>query len=135
MRVLLLHPEDSPLNGPWAGQKWDLIIDLGRSSPFTGETWSTQCGCKVMRSDLYNRGISDVRSLRQFFSIGKGHLIDEAGIDWWDLLFLLVASEALTALTFIRLANQIDSRAELWTTRTVWPASALAILGKRRLKS
>jgi hypothetical protein len=27
MRILLLHPEDSPLQGPWSGERWDLVVD------------------------------------------------------------------------------------------------------------
>src|SRR3974390_1342513 len=37
MRVLLLHPDDSPRQGPWSRQRWDLIVDLGKSSTFSQE--------------------------------------------------------------------------------------------------
>ncbi len=47
MRVLLLHPEDFPQRGPWSAQRWDLIVDLGRSSPASAAAWeeATHISC------------------------------------------------------------------------------------------
>jgi hypothetical protein len=40
--------------------------------------------------------MADVKHVRAIFSAGRGRLIDEEGIDWWDLMSLLVAPYALT---------------------------------------
>ena len=135
MRVLLLHPEDSPRTGPWARHRWDLIVDLGGSSRFSEEAWAQQYGCPVLRTDSFREGIADVKRVRQMFSQGRGHLIDEEGIDWWDLVSLLVVSEALTLLTLGRVTAQISPSAELWATRPGWLASTVATLARSSLRS
>jgi hypothetical protein len=135
MRVLLLHPEDFPLRGRWARQRWDLIVDLGKSSPFSEAKWSAECRCAVLRSDSLRRGIEDVKQVRTIFSAARGRLIDEEGIDWWDLASLLVVPEALTALALMRVASEIAPSAELWSTRPGWPGNALGALLRREVHS
>ncbi len=117
MRVLLLQPEDSPERGPWSRQHWDFIVDLGKSTPFTEERWVRACGCTVLRADSFRQGIADAKGVREMFSTGRGRLIDEEGIDWWDLLSLLVAPYALTLPGLLSVAKQISPSAELWATR------------------
>jgi hypothetical protein len=135
MQILLLHPEDSPLRGPWSRRRWDLIIDLGKSSHYSEQLWSEQYGCPVLRSDCFRHGVPDARRVRQIFSAGRGQLIDEEGIDWWDLISLLFVSEALNLLAFERIATQIAGSAELWSTRPGWPASVMAALLGRSLRT
>ena len=134
MRVLLLHPEDSPMVGPWSRQRWDLIVDLGNSSPFSAETWSRESGCPVVRAASYPDGIADARCVRGIFSAGRGRLLDQEGIDWWELTSLLLMQEAMTVLTFRRMAGAIMPSAELWSTRsTGGPAELFAIVTGRDL--
>jgi hypothetical protein len=135
MRVLLLQPEDSPEDGPWSRERWDLIVDLGKSSTFSAANWSRQVGCPVLRSDSYRAGIEDVRQTREIFSAGRGRLIDEEGIDWWNLTFLEVEQEALMVLAFCRMAGEISPAAELWATRPGGPAGLLGILLERSLRT
>jgi hypothetical protein len=135
MRVLLVHPEDSPRRGPWARQSWDLIVDLGKSSKFSEQAWSEQYGCPVLRTDSFRQGIADVKRVRQIFSLGRGRLLDEEGIDWWDLTSLLVVPEALSLLALDRVAAEIGPSAELWATRPGWPAATLAALAGRSCRS
>src|SRR5579863_5181904 len=135
MRVLLLHPEDSPRRGPWSRQRWDLVVDLGKSSQFSHGAWSGQYGCPVLSADSFRGGVADARVVREILSAGLGCLIDEEGIDWWDLISLLLVPEVLNLLAFERLTAQIDTAAEIWTTRPGWPASAMAILLGKSLRS
>lgn len=128
MRVLLLHPEDSPLDGPWATRRWDLIVDLGRSSKFSEMRWSQSCGSAVLRAEQFWQGIEDVRRVREILGAGRGRVIDEEGIDWWDLTSLLVVPELLSVLALERLAREIPPSAELWATRSGWPANIVAFL-------
>ncbi len=134
MRVLVLQPEDFPGVGPWAREHWDLILDLGKSSQYSVEKWARQCGCPVLRADSFRGGVEDVRRVREIFSAGRGRLIDSEGIDWWDLTSLLVAQEVLTVLALRRLAEEISSTAELWTTRSGGPASLLAVVLQRSIR-
>jgi hypothetical protein len=135
MRVLLLHPEDLPSRGPWSRQRWDLIVDLGKSSEFSEGRWSEQLACPVLRSDAFAQGVADTKRVREIFSSGLGRLIDEEGIDWWDVTSLIIAPEALALLILQRVAVGISPAAELWATRPGWPATVLAILLDRPLRT
>ena len=117
MRTLLLHPEDTPLRGPWSRQRWDLIVDLGKSSLFSEEEWSCRCGCPILRAETFRARVPDAKAVRQIFSFGRGQLLDEEGIDWWDLTSLLIAPEVHSLLTINRLAAALDSKSEIWATR------------------
>jgi hypothetical protein len=135
MRVLLLQPEDSPERGPWSRQHWDLIVDLGKSSLFSEERWARWCGCPVLRADSFRHGIADAKHVRQLFSAGRGWLIDEEGIDWWDLMSLLVAPYALTLPALLSVAKQISPSAELWATRPGGVADIVALVLRRSLQT
>jgi hypothetical protein len=127
MRILFLHPEDSPLNGPWSGQAWDLIVDLGKSSRFTELDWSQSCGCPVLRSDTFRHGIADAKTAKEVISVGGGRLGDRESIDWWDLLSVRVAFEVLSLLALERMAGELPS-AEFWATRDSTPLHMIQTL-------
>jgi hypothetical protein len=134
MRVLFLHPEDDPAVGPWSRERWDLIVDLGKSSAFSAEAWARQSGCSVLRTDSFREGLADVRRVREMFSPGRKRLIDEEGIDWWDLTSLLLAQEALTVLALRRLVGEIQPTEELWATRRGGPVELLTVLLGREIR-
>jgi hypothetical protein len=134
MRVLLLQPEDSPERGPWSRRRWDLIVDLGKSSPFSKERWERKFGCRVLRAESFRHGIADAKHVREMFSAGRGRLIDEVGIDWWDLMSLLVAPYALTLPALLSVAKEINPSAELWATRSGGIAGVIAIVLRRSLQ-
>ncbi len=135
MRVLLVQPEDSPERGPWAGQRWDLIVDLGKSSPSSGERWARHYGCPVLRTDCFRHGIADAKRVREVFSTARGRLIDSEGIDWWDLMSVSVVPSALTLVALSAVAGEISRSAELWATRRGGDAGMLAILLNRSVHS
>lgn len=135
MRVLLLQPEDSPERGPWSRQRWDLIVDLGKSSPFSGERWERKFGCPVLRAESFRHGIADAKHVRELFSAGRGRLIDEEGNDWWDLMSLLVAPYALTLPALLSVAQEMHPSAELWATRSGGIAGIIEIALRRSLRS
>src|SRR3979411_3050205 len=85
MRVLLLHPEDSPLQGPWATQQWDLIVDLGKSSPGTAAYWEQRTRSRVLRSEMFRRGLEDIRVVREMLFHGRVLMMDEPCPAWWEL--------------------------------------------------
>jgi hypothetical protein len=135
MRVLLLHPEDSPRRGPWSRQRWDLIVDLGRSSPFSEQQWSKQYGCPVLRAEVFRRGVADAKLVRESFAIARGHLMDEEGIDWWEVATLQIVPQALDVLVLRRVAAEIGAAGEMWATRAGWRASLIAAICRRRVLS
>ena len=135
MRVLLLHPDDSPLTGPWARQHWDLIIDMGRSSPFSADRWTQHFRCPVLRSDSFRQGIADAHRIREIFSFPRRRLLDEVGIDWWDLLSLLVAPEGFDLLVLQRVSGELRPEYEFWSTRHQGPVRILEALLGRSIQS
>ena len=135
MRVLLLHPEDFPQRGPWSVQRWDLIVDLGRSSLASAAAWEEATHARVLRADSFRQGVEDIKQVRKLFSLGMGRLLDEEGIDWWGLASLYIVPEAEAILVFLRMISEIDQTAEIWATRPGWPTSALSALLNRPLRS
>ena len=135
MKTLLVHPEDSPCSGPWAGEKWDLIVDLGKSSAFARAAWQERLDSPILQLDTLRRGIEDFDSIRQLLQAGRNQLLDEIGLDWWDLVSVLIYPELQEAVLLGRLAAQFDATTELYTTRQEWPASGVGLLLKRPLRT
>ncbi len=134
MKTLLVHPEDSPCSGPWAGEKWDLIVDLGKSSACTRAVWQEQLHSPVLQLDTLRRGIADFDSIRQLLRAGRNQLLDEIGLDWWDLVSVLFYPQLQEAVLLRRLAEQLDATADLYTTRPGWPASGVGLLLQRPMR-
>ena len=135
MKTLLVHPEDSPCSGPWAGEKWDLIVDLGKSSAFTRSARQERLNSPILQLDTLWRGIQDFESIRQLLHAGRDQLLDEIGLDWWDLVSVLIYPELRDAVLLRRLAEQLDATAELYATRQAWPASGVGLLLQRPLRT
>lgn len=130
MRVLLLQPEDSPLRGPWTVESWDLVVDMGRSSPCAAAERSKKMGCPYLRVESFSEGPGDIKRMGEMLSIGQGRLLDDEGIDWWSLRSLEILRETSAVLALQRVAAEIPRAATLWSTRLGWPGTALArILG------
>ena len=135
MKTLLLHPDDSPRRGPWASQKWDRIVDLGKCSEATAAAWQTLFGCPVVRLQAWRRNLEDPRLAGQILRHGFGQLLDEQGLDWWDLTSLHVHAEVETAIALRRLAAEADLNGDLYATRPDWPVSGIGILLNREIQS
>ena len=126
MRILLLHPEDSPRSGPWAQQKWDLLVDLGKCSEWTAHNWQEHFRCPVLRLDAFRCPKDDIESVRKILYTGRGLLLDSEGLDWWELTGLLLEAELECATALQRLAREILGKHELYASRSGWPIDALA---------
>ena len=135
MKTLLVHPEDSPCSGPWASEKWDLIVDLGKSSAFTRSAWQERLNSPILQLDTLWRGIQDFDSIRQLLQAGRNQLLDEMGLDWWDLVSVLIYPELQDAVLLRRLAEQLDATTELYATRQAWPADGVGLLLQRPLRT
>ncbi len=86
MRVLLLHPEDVPWQGEWAGYHWDLIVDQGYASSHTYEDWGRRLGARVFSISQFAGQTEGYRWVDQIIERGRGRLLDRLGIDWWEIL-------------------------------------------------
>jgi hypothetical protein len=135
LKTLIVHPEDSPCSGPWVGEKWDLIVDLGKSSVFTRAAWQERLNFPILPLDSLRRGTQDFDLIRQLLHAGRNQLVDEIGLDWWDLVSVFIYSALEEAVLLGRLAGELDATAELYATRQGWPASGIALLLKRSLRT
>ena len=136
MKALLLHPGDSPLRGPWRGQHWDLLVDLGKSSEFAAAAWQNELGSSVVRLASFRQGLEDPRRAGAILHIGRGRVLDGEGLDWWELTSLFIHEELETSLALCRMRAAIASSAdEFCATRKGWPVDGLAILLGREVKT
>ncbi|MBI3475468.1 MAG: hypothetical protein HY010_07030 [Acidobacteria bacterium] len=132
MKILLLHSEDSPLAGPWTGERWDVVYDLGRSGWPACERWSRAFGCPVKPIDGLRDGLAEIQKVRELLQLGLGRLVDREGLDWWELTAILVHDQLETVVVLRKLANGLPDDAEVWITRDGFHANALRqLLGAR----
>jgi hypothetical protein len=135
LKTLLVHPEDSPCVGPWANEKWDRIVDLGKSSAFTREAWEARLNSPILQLASLRRGGGDFDAIRKLLEAGRNHLVDEAGLDWWDLVSVLIYSELEQSILLRRLAEELHSTTDLYATRPGWPANGVALVLRRPLRT
>jgi hypothetical protein len=135
LKILLVHPEDSPCSGPWAGEKWDLIVDLGKASSVTRAAWQERLNSSILPLDSLRRGIQDFDAIRKLLHAGRNQLVDEIGLDWWDLISVAIYWTLEESILLGRMAGKLDPTAELYATRTAWPANGVALLLKRPLRT
>ena len=118
MKILLLHPEDSPHDGAWSRSRWDLIVDLGFASSFIYEEWSHRLGARVLSIYQFGGQTESYRWVNQFLDCGRGRLFDRMGLDWWEILAVWSYQDLQKLYLFHQLRPEIDSGAnDLAATR------------------
>ncbi|MGC2172009.1 MAG: hypothetical protein WA555_03085 [Candidatus Sulfotelmatobacter sp.] len=128
MKMLLIHPEDDPEKGPWANLPWDGIIDLGLGGKESYARWSRQFRCPVTTLDSLRQGLDDFRRVRELLGLGCGHLIDEHGLDWWEIMSILLHGELETLILLRRFVQTIGSGDEVYVSRPGLHAGLLQCL-------
>jgi len=131
MKVLLLHPEDG--FAPWcATQHWDLVVDLSRAPTGTYEHWNRQAGCPVISIYDHAEETEDLYRLRDLLQFGMGRVVDQLGIDWWDVFSLEIASGVQRAILVHRLSKDLPVNCDLYCSRPDPVATTLQrLLGAR----
>jgi hypothetical protein len=117
MRVLLVDPEDSVIEGPWALLRWDLIVDLGWAGSSQYAAWGVRFGCPVRSLLDFASWHEDVPRIRELCGIGNHHLVDAEGIDWWELLAPISYQQVYEFLLLQKLAAEIQTSADICVTR------------------
>jgi hypothetical protein len=125
MRVLLIDTLDTADAGAWAGQHWDRIVDLGMGGRNTYQRWHDQFQCPVTTLDSLRSGFDDFRRVRDLLDMGCGRLIDEHGLDWWEIMSLLLHGELETLILLQRFAETVGSGDEVYVSRPGLHASLL----------
>jgi hypothetical protein len=128
MKILLIHPEDDPERGPWTNLPWDRIIDLGQGGENSYAGWNRRFGCPVTTLDSLRNGIDDFRQIRDILGLGCGRLLDEHGLDWWEIMSILLTEEVEALILLQRFARTIGSADEVHFSRPGLHASLLQCL-------
>src|SRR5216684_7940605 len=121
MRVLLLHPGDD-FYGSWKRQHWDLVIDLGRAPRSFYDERSAALGYPVLSVFDLAIEVEDMQVWRQLLQPGMGRVVDRFGIDWWDVISVVLQPE----LQHLRLARRLAERLSGCRTLAVSRPSAMA---------
>jgi hypothetical protein len=126
MRVLLVHPEDD-FHGPWNRQRWDFVIDLGRAPRSFYDQQSAALGCPV--SSVFDLAIEveDMQIWRHLLAPGMGCVVDRFGIDWWDVISLMLHPELQDVRIALRLAEKLKGCRSLAVSQPSEMADALRI--------
>lgn len=126
MRVLLLHPGDA-FDGSWTSQHWDLVIDLGRAPKSFYEERSAALGCPVSSAFDLAVEVEDLQAWREPLTAGRGSVVDRFGIDWWDVISVLVQPDLQDVRLALRLAERLGGCRTLEVSRPSAMAEALRI--------
>src|SRR5271155_877019 len=136
MRVLLLHPDDTPSLRECADSRWDLIVDLGFAGASVYKEWSRKAGCRVITLHQFASQES-YRWVKQGLAVGRGRLLDRLGLDWWEILAPCAHQEHQALYLVERLRREIGpgpvelvatrahSHAQLVSLVTGWPVRFL----------
>jgi hypothetical protein len=128
MKILLVHPEDDPEKGPWANQHWDRVIDLGLGGEDSYARWSRRFHCPVTTLSSLRHGFADLRRVRDLLGLGRGRLIDAHGLDWWEIISLLLHAELEELVLLQRLVETLGPDDEVHVSRPGLHASLLQSL-------
>jgi hypothetical protein len=128
MKILLVHPNDDPERGLWVSQPWDRIVDLGLGGVRSYQRWTRKFGCPVTTLDALRQGFDDFRRIRDLLGLGRGRLIDQHGLDWWEIMGLLLHGELETLILLQRFAQTLGPGDEVHISRPGLHASLLQSL-------
>ena len=128
MKILFVHPNDDPEAGLWASQPWDRIVDLGLGGVNSYQRWTNKFQCPVTTLDSLRHGFDDFRLVRDVLGLGIGRLIDGYGLDWWEIMSLLLHGELETLILLQRFVSQVGSGDEVYISRPGLHASLLQCL-------
>jgi hypothetical protein len=133
MKILLIHSEDDPEKGPWAGLPWDRVVDLGLAGVNSYERWQRLFHCPVTSLGSLRSVFDDFRRVRDLLGVGCGRLIDEHGLDWWEIMSILLHGEVETLILLQRFVQTVGSQPEVFVSRPGLHASLLQSLRPNRV--
>jgi hypothetical protein len=128
MKILLIHPGDDPENGPWATVSWNRIIDLGLGGMNGYERWARRFDCTITPLDSLRDGFEDFRRVREVLGFGCNRVVDDYGLDWWEILSIHLHGEMETLILLKRFASTAVSSDEIYVSRPGLHASLLQYL-------
>ncbi len=130
MKILLIHPEDDPEQGPWASVPWNQIVDLGLAGTSSYARWTKRFECPVMPLAAWRNGFDDFHRVRDLMDLGCGRLIDDHGLDWWEIMSILLHGELETLILLQTFAHTIGPADEVHVSRRGLHANLLQFLAR-----
>ncbi len=126
MRALLITPGTSSEQLRRLPRKWDRVFDLGVAGPTTYESWERLLQCPI--EPLPKLDDEDTRQIRKVLSNGASQLVDEHGLDWWDLSFFDYHEQLEQLRKLRRVAGKLNAGDEIFVTKQGFHAQALQVL-------
>jgi hypothetical protein len=126
MKVFLLHPDDD-FQGSWTHQSWDSVVDLGRAPRSFYQEQGARLNCPVFSVFELAIEVKDLQAWRALLAPGLGSVVDRFGIDWWDVISLLLHPDLLEVRLALRLADKLRGCRSLVASRSLLTAEVLRI--------
>src|SRR5579862_4367233 len=117
MKIFVTDPLDTPDSRTVAGETWDRVLDLGMGGISTYARWSDRFGCPVATLSSLRNGFEDFRRIRQLLDAGCGRLVDQHGLDWWQITAVYFAEELDTVFLLQRFAESVSRSDSLYVSR------------------
>src|SRR5260370_28631941 len=134
MNVLLIDPLDTADSGPLAGQRWDRIVGFGMGGVNSYERWTRQMHCPITTLDSFRDGFDTLLRVRDLLGLGSKPLVDEYGLEWWEIMSLLLHGELEALILLQRFVQTLASDDELYVSRPGLHASLLQCLLPARVR-
>jgi hypothetical protein len=128
MRIFLLHSQDDPERGFWIRSDWDRTIDMAWTRPQASRSRS-----KGTVEQLPNLQRADFDCLRRALEFGLNRLIDDQGLDWWDLITIQFYEQIGEILKLRRFAQSCAPDDEILLSRDGFHSQALHFLFRGRI--
>jgi len=135
VKILFLHPEDSPDRGPWADQTWNRVIDLGAAGPSSYQAWTEKLHCPVEPLQSPGNGMDEIRMLRELLAVGRGRLLDRQGLDWWELNSVFLEQQLTTTAMLSQVTSLIGGNDQVSVTKPGFHADVLSVVLGRDVHS
>ena len=131
MRVLVADPTAS-FDARICHEQFDRVIDLGVSGQTARESLEEVLHCQIEPPQKLDS--TDFARIRELFSAGLGQVVDDHGIDWWELASMEFHQQLEMLMTLKKIALEIEECDELFVTRSGIHADALELLLKRPVR-
>ncbi len=108
--------------------RWDQVIDLGISGAHTYDRWGEFFQCPI--ADLgFQRVAADL--VRDALGAGPGFLLDEHGIDWWEVISMRHVQQIYRIVALQERASNISADDEVFVSRYGFDSRVLENLLRR----
>jgi hypothetical protein len=132
VRILLIAPTTRSEAVAACGIGWDRVVDLGIAGHCSYRQWSNQLQCRV--DILPKTDAGDFQRIRALFFSGFGRMMDDHGLDWWELLSLDFHQKLEQILRVQKLAKEMGPRDDVFVTQPCFEAAILNRLLHRHVR-